>query len=387
MLTAEGQTIFEAMEDTEFCETLVSLVGGGQDQWLDMLFEEWILARLKLIQQRAARLFFGKFVSPLRSACAGRVAVSDVLAAMATITTYAEVERGDVAPEDWHAEIEEVFREGLTPGMDPGWPTVATYYRPLRGDMTVITGISSNFKSYFMHCLALNLAKNHGWMIAAYAPEHHPLGPLGLWLTEAYAGMMAHEMGDSDRERASRWVTQHFHMIRPVAEIAPTLAWLLAVARVQKQRYGLDGLILDPWNLIHHGYDLQHKSETKYVAEALSTIRLFASANQMHVWIVAHPTKPMNGKATSGPYKDKYPPPTPYDISGGAHWYNMLDNCLCCWRDAQADSNMVEIHIQKIRRRWQCGRVGKVHLRFDGHHFYDIGDMSQAYRNEGASQC
>jgi twinkle protein len=45
-----------------------------------------------------------------------------------------------------------------------------------------------------------------------------------------------------------------------------------------------------------------------------------------------------------------YPIPTPYDVSGSAHWRNKADNCLAVWRDlSNPDGQEVQIHIQKIR--------------------------------------
>lgn len=378
-----AQSLLQDFDDEGFCDCLMAILE-NETHRVDhtLLFEEWVLARLRQVQQRNTRIFFGNFIAPLRERFHGKVYPPDLMAAMLSVATEPQAEGGDVAPEEWDAEIEEVFLHGLPQGVHPGWETLAPHYRPLKGDMTVITGIASHFKSSLMHHLAINLARRHGWNFAAFNPEHHPLGSLGNALVETYMGQPSHALTTEDRAHAKTWIIDRFHMIRPTGETAPNLPWLLAVARVQKERYGLDGLILDPWNYIDHSFDRREETETQYISKCLSMIRRFAEAQQMHVWIVAHPTKPLNGKATSGPYKDKYPPPTPYDIAGGAHWYNKLDNCLCCWRDAQGDSDVVEIHIQKVRRRQQCGRPGKIELRFDGRRFHDLGDMTQPHWSE-----
>ena len=59
-----------------------------------------------------------------------------------------------------------------------------------------------------------------------------------------------------------------------------------------------------------------------------------------------------------------YPVPTPYDISGSAHWRNKADNCVTVWRDLNLNNDLVEIHVQKIRFK-ENGQPGKVTLRFD----------------------
>ena len=78
----------------------------------------------------------------------------------------------------------------------------------------------------------------------------------------------------------------------------------------------------------------------------------------MHVWIVAHPTKMY--KTNNG----KYPVPTPYDISGSAHFRNKADNCITIWRDLEDEHKQVEIHVQKIRFR-EVGKIGQKNLGFN----------------------
>jgi twinkle protein len=89
-----------------------------------------------------------------------------------------------------------------------------------------------------------------------------------------------------------------------------------------------------------------------------NSIRCFARQHQVHVWLVAHPTKLQKGT------DNQYPVPTAYDIAGSAHWRNKADNILSVWRDVAASDHRVQVHVQKIRFR-EVGRVGKVELVFD----------------------
>ncbi len=67
-------------------------------------------------------------------------------------------------------------------------------------------------------------------------------------------------------------------------------------------------------------------------------------------------------------YRDKSsgtcPIPTPYDVSGSAHFRNKADNCLTIWRNESDDAAAVQVHIQKIRFR-EVGRGGMVELFYD----------------------
>jgi twinkle protein len=58
------------------------------------------------------------------------------------------------------------------------------------------------------------------------------------------------------------------------------------------------------------------------------------------------------------------PVPTPYDISGSAHWYNKADNIICVHRDQANGSQDVELHIQKVRFK-HVGHLGLAILKYD----------------------
>ena len=59
-----------------------------------------------------------------------------------------------------------------------------------------------------------------------------------------------------------------------------------------------------------------------------------------------------------------YPVPTPYDISGSAHWRNKADNCLTIWRDENEPDAPVKVFVQKIRFR-EVGKVGLIELHWN----------------------
>lgn len=367
-----AQELLADCDDRGFCEGLVAILQNPSSRGLALMFEEWVLARLRLVHARSTPTFFGVFVAPMRARYPHEFVMADLFASMEGVTEQPQTAGGDVEPTAFMAAIDEVFLHGLPKGHETGWHTLTPYYTVRRGEFTAITGISTHMKSTFVHSLCLNLARQHGWNFSLFNPEHHPLGSLGSWLVEAYAGQAQHAMEEEDRRDAKAWVAEHFHLIAPPDEVPPTLDWVLAVARLQKERYGIDGIVIDPWNEVEHLFG-SGKTETQYISECLSKVRRFARTHSLHVWIVAHPTKLQ--KAVSGKYSGQYPPPTPYDVSGGAHWFNKPDNFLSIWRDALNDSPVVEVHIYKVRNR-AVGHVGKIELRYNGRQFQDIGDMT-----------
>ena len=63
----------------------------------------------------------------------------------------------------------------------------------------------------------------------------------------------------------------------------------------------------------------QDTSETDWISEMLTKLRVFAQAHSIHIWFVAHPTKMMRRDDGT------VPPPKGYDISGSASWFAKAD--------------------------------------------------------------
>jgi twinkle protein len=51
-------------------------------------------------------------------------------------------------------------------------------------------------------------------------------------------------------------------------------------------------------------------------------------------------------------------------ISGSQHWWNKADQCITVWRDYDAGTSDVEIHVQKVRFKHH-GKIGKATLEYD----------------------
>ena len=257
-----------------------------------------------------------------------------------------------------------IYEHGMERGVSPGWPSLERHYTVRPGEMTVVTGIPSHGKSVFISALCVNLAQLHDWRFTLFSPENYPLERYAALLLEQYVGRCFDGPGRMDpatRERAEQWLDAHISFMMP-ADDTPTITALLDLARIQVYRHGIKGLVLDPWNEIEHSRPPQ-QTETEYISHALTQIRRFGRHHGVHVWVVAHPTKLRKGERGTE-FAGKYPPPTPYDISGSAHFKNKADNCLTIWRDTDSDTRQVDVHVQKIRFR-EIGRLGTVPLVYD----------------------
>lgn len=282
---------------------------------------------------------------------------------------------------DVEDRFDNLYEFGLQPGYSTTWPSLDLHYTVKPGQWTLVTGIPGHGKSTLLDALFVNLARYHDWTFGVFSPENQPIERHFASLMEKAVGAPFSDgptprITPEQKNATKGWLQQHFKMILPDEEQGNwSLDGVLDLARVLVYRYGIRGLIIDPWNEIEHARPTS-QTESEYLSAALTRIRRFARLYGVHIWIVAHPTKLLI-KADG-----KYPVPTPYDVNGGAMWRNKADCALCVYRNInEDDEDVVDIHIQKIRFR-EVGRVGRISLRSDiacGRYIDDIDQEKRAH--------
>lgn len=257
------------------------------------------------------------------------------------------------------ADLEHQYLYGTDPGVAFGIKPLDDHYRVKPGLVTVATGIPGHGKSSVIDQLLMWLAEQHGWTFALFSPEQQPLVTHQQHLLELHTGK---PFSDGPRERmtleemraANAWVSDRFAFLLPEE---PSVDTILELARVQVFRNGVKGIVVDPWNELEHSRP-RHQSETEYISDALSKFRRFARHHNVHLWLVAHPTKMRRTD------EGEEPVPGLWDISGSAHFRNKADIGLTVWRDLGKNDDTVELHITKMRFNDQ-GKLGKVRFGYD----------------------
>lgn len=278
-------------------------------------------------------------------------------------------------------ELMQLYDEGISHGAHPGWDTLAPHFTLRPGHLTVVTGSPSYGKSQWVSALMLNMAKNHGWRWMVFSPENYPVSEYVSMLLEqvtgnAFFASTYGRMTKPDIWEAQEWLDEHIYPV-DAQDDTPTVEWLVALAKIHVQRYGIHGLIIDPWNEVEHQRN-GRQPETEYIGEMLQRLRRFGRQHGLHVIVVAHPTKLK--KAEGGDYDGMYPPATAYDISGSANWYNKPDMIVSVWRNVRDGTSDTQIHVMKVRRKYD-GFPGVVTLTFDRHsgRYYDPGTEPSPY--------
>lgn len=270
-----------------------------------------------------------------------------------------------IEPHTLSDKVDHLYKHGLQRGALTGWNKLDGYYTVRPGEITLITGIPSHGKSTVCTNLITNIANKYDWKFAVFSPENYPLQRYVAHIAQIYTdkgfGMRieeAHRMTEGAKDYAKEWINSHFVFITPHDEELQ-FDNIIRKAVICVLKYGIRGLVIDPWNEVDHTrpYGL---SETEYVSKCLSKLRYFAHTYNVHVWLIAHPTKLIRRQDGT------YPIPTPYDVAGSAHFRNKADCCLTVWRNDAPENKdtKVKIYIQKIRFH-EIGRTGEVELEYD----------------------
>lgn len=271
------------------------------------------------------------------------------------------------SPLDFHDQIANLYKTGLPPGESTGFKTVDEYYTVATKQWTVVTGAPSSGKSEWLDAVAINLIRQ-GWQMIFFSPENQPhelhitkhlekfIGkPFGFGPSER---MKPNEYTEASIELAHRTcfitVDEEFAKVPSLNEV-----FSATVEQINEWRGAGTGqkigIILDPYNEFDHSRP-PNMSETEYISQFLSLLRQFARDYDVHVWLVAHPTKLQ--KKDDG----TYPVARLYDIAGSAHFYNKCDNGLSIHRDYE--TGKVFVHVLKVRFK-NIGKPGSIELGYE----------------------
>ncbi len=266
---------------------------------------------------------------------------------------------------DFSKTLINYFNEDMARGISSGWENVDQFYTVPPGRITVVTGVPNSGKSEFIDALMWNLAKQNDWRFAIFSPENGKeahVAKLVEKVIEKSSNPKAHNrMSEQEFSAGVLTISQYFYFI--VAEdmdTLPTLDWILDKARAAVFRYGIKGLVIDPYNEIEHNR-APGEQETEYISKMLSKLKKFAQTYGVHVWIVAHPAKMMKDK------DGKTLVPSLYDISGSANWANKTDFGIVIHRGENV-ANITEIYLKKVRFKHEgaCGQCNLIYNKDTG---------------------
>lgn len=147
--------------------------------------------------------------------------------------------------------------------------------------------------SNFTEQLALLLNFFHRWKVGIFSPEHYPMSLMFSRLAKMLIGKQFFQgqytrMNTDELTFAKEYLNKNFQFIRPKNDRFD-LETIMDAAKGLILRYGVRLIIIDPWNSIAH--DKKGMNENDYIEWALNYMNTFKHTYDVHVMIVAHPTK------------------------------------------------------------------------------------------------
>jgi len=272
---------------------------------------------------------------------------------------------------EWQSEVNTLYENGLPIGASVGLKNVDDLYKVHTGEVTLVTGIPGSGKSEFIDQVMVSIARDKGWRFAVWSPENGPEYHITK-LMQKHVGRPFFQgphqrMGKFEKEMAFEWVDNHFKIINHDDGGMTSIDVITDLIRAAVLRYGVNGVVIDPWNFIAKQGDV---NETEWVSEALTKLKLLAKSCDIHVWVIAHPRK--MDRSRDGVVSV----PTGYDVSGSANFFNKVDNGVTVHRDVQNSPSMVQIVVWKIRFNWvgQCGTANIKYIKEQCGYSDDFGE-------------
>lgn len=250
-----------------------------------------------------------------------------------------------VTVNDVSDELDEIYSKGITKGKTTGWPHLDPHFNWLDGHLIIQNGFPNNGKTTFVFNLLLMHAKLYNGRWGYYCPENYPIKNAYATCIEIFGGntldLVDGRMPYDVYMNAKKFVHEHIEFVnRPDGYTAQDLRDLSL--RMIKNR-GINGFVIDPWNALRPS-KYKYNSHDEELDGELSAEQRFAINTNTNRIILAHPPTPIRDK-------DKvYAAPSPFEIKGGAIWYNKAYEIICNHlRHEEGNDYTTEVHIQKVK--------------------------------------
>ena len=260
---------------------------------------------------------------------------------------------------EYRDQVQNMYDGNVQRAISTGFEKLDEIYKIMPSTFNLITGIPNHGKSNFLDQILMNLAEQQGWRFLLYSPEHstpnHIRRLLEKRCKKPFDIGVYERMTQEQLNAGIDFLNTHFKFLEAKDDI-PTIDYILSKAKASKQRYGIKGLIIDPFNQISADRDA-NKREDEHIRDIIAKCQQFARNHEIIVFMVAHPHKLHRNDA------GVIPPPDLYQVSGSAHWANMADVGLVIHRDFE--DNTTKIITKKIREQGVYGEIGQREFFFN----------------------
>lgn len=236
------------------------------------------------------------------------------------------------------------FDHGLISGID-AFDNVFTLGFPY---ITLVTGIPEIGKSMFLDNILIGYALNNGVHTTIFSPETKPMEFHVARMVAIKTGQVIGTPEDMDRISyndymdAVKWVDRHFTFLEPKSN---NLEEVIALFKASILKNGSKICVIDPFSRIR----IEGENERMFIRNMLNELSEFAVRHKVHLFIVAHPTKPDMTKPKNPTEIKDVPIVTPYDIKGAGEWFDSSDFIISLWRTRQVDDAPIRAYVLKSK--------------------------------------
>jgi twinkle protein len=254
---------------------------------------------------------------------------------------------GMISLDSKYDDIVTMYHNGLPEGNRIGVPEIDEFIRWQTSRLAIWTGVPSHGKSEFVDFITVKLCLHYGWKTLFFSPENFPLEFHFAKLASKITGKEFRDtkLSQEHMDNVYDYIHSNFFWIEPYEEA--TIDSILERTEQYVRRHGIKQLVVDPYNCLEHQIG-KGESETVYIGKFLDKLSRFCKKHDILIHLVAHPAK--MAKDGTG----KYPPPTLYDISGSANFYNKADYGLSVHRNFE--TSRTNLHVLKVKFK-NLGRV------------------------------
>ena len=239
---------------------------------------------------------------------------------------------GTFSVSDLYDNIIELYDKGLPDTLYPkqNWfGRLKENYSVMRGHLITGTGIPSHGKSNFTEWYVLNLLFDYNLKVSFFSPEHSPMALHQSTFIQKVTGRSFWKDYDNlpriTKEEIAKyhdWANEKIYLTSPDNGEVANWDWLLDKFKEQMVNFGIDIFVIDAFNKV----ELTGKDTLKEISRVLTKLTAFAQANNVIIFLIAHPTKMKKNEAGI------YDTPSLYDVSGSADFRNQTHDGFCVYR-------------------------------------------------------
>lgn len=252
---------------------------------------------------------------------------------------------GVITARDCLEDIEYEYDHGIKMGIPCGYKKLDPHFRWVKGWLYIGNGFPREGKSTLWLNFAAISAWKYGWKWGGYMPENYPVRFIYEVLVEIITGKsISEEYGNRiSKERLKKtvneFINEHFYFYDSPKSMTPED--ILDKEQKLIHRYGIDGVIVDPWKNLRHNRGSMTLDE--YIQNKLNDQVKFTISNNIVKIISHHPPTPDEYKNT------ELQCPSPFKLIGGQVWFSTTYSMIAAHRrrGGGLSNTLTEIHVQK----------------------------------------